>query len=154
MTDRYEGWTQLTSSPWVGRHWENDESMNQGRLDFKKLGQWLPLPRQGANKSHTHFRLISHIKGEKYPYLKQHMILSLKSCLISSVGEEKFVHSVCGQTTQLLPATLKFPVIRLNNKANDILYLSNLNGKTAAQDFTQTWVQSHFELVKGKEWQN
>lgn len=65
------------------------------------------------------------------------MILPLKSCLISSLGEEKFVHSTCGQTTQLFPPTLKFPVIRLNNKAN-IFYLSNLNGKTAAQDFTQT----------------
>lgn len=66
------------------------------------------------------------------------MIFPLKSCLISSLAEEKFVHLTCRQTTQLFPATLKFSVIRLNNKANNILYLSNLNVKTAAQDFTET----------------
>lgn len=38
-TDRRDSRTELAGSPWVGRHWGNDESMNEEKLDFKKLGQ-------------------------------------------------------------------------------------------------------------------
>lgn len=38
-TDRRASGTELAGSPWVGRHWGNDESMNQGKLGFKNLRQ-------------------------------------------------------------------------------------------------------------------
>lgn len=66
------------------------------------------------------------------------MIFPLKSCLISSLAEEKFVHLTQTDNTVIPENTLKFSVNTFKQQSYNILYLSNLNVKTAAQDFTET----------------